>query len=882
MEWRAGDVVDGRYEVLGELGRGGMGVVHRVRHLGWGIDLAVKSPNRELFQSPDARRGFVAEAETWVSLGVHPHVCACHYVRVLDGVPRVFAEYLPGGSLRERIDDRRLYQGGRVEVLARLLDAAIQVAWGLGHAHGRGLVHQDVKPANVLVDADGTVKVTDFGLARARAVATTAPPDQDITAGVSVLVPSGGMTRAYASPEQLAGVALGRRSDVFSFAVSVLEMFTGELTWVAGPAAGEALAADRADGGPGSGLPVMPPGLAGLLARCLSQDPDRRPGSMGEIAAELAGIYQQVTGDVYPRAAPVPADLLADELNNRALSLLDLDRPDEARQAFTAALAADPRHLAATYNVGLIRWRGGQVTDDDLITELEQARADTGHAGLAAYLLAQVHAERGDLDSARQLLARADAERPGEPEVQALLRTVESSQTDSAQCAGKREMSWSRELSPGLLVSLSRDGRLAVTGHGDGTVRLWDVTSGSCLRILHGGSDIVSFVDISADGRCAVSVSSSENVVRFWDLADGRCLRTFTPDDPGRGPYWIKSLRLSADACLILAATDDGNIQVWDSRSGDLRHRLGGHENYVQYAKVEVSADGRRALSNPIPRLGDDRVIRLWDLDTGRILQELTGYPASANAMCFSADGHTAAIASEDHLIRLWDLTTGSCTRTVTAPGGRVLTSLALSEDARLALSGGDDMTVRLWDLDAGRCLRTFRGHPFQVRCLLMGADGQSGLSVAKDGVRWWTWELAHPHIAAPELSRPRRHAELSRLGGSVDALVAEAEQAMSAGRYAPALEALTRARAVPGYEREPRVLAAWRALAGRRPGSAFAAGGRPRSSPGTPHRMSAQSICPPTAGSRSPAAVTPRSGCGIPAAAGACESSRAATACTA
>jgi serine/threonine protein kinase len=439
VEWRAGDVVDGRYEVLGKLGRGGMGVVHRVRHLGWGIDLAVKSPNREVFQSPEARRGFVAEAETWVLLGVHPHVCACHYVRVLDGVPRVFAEYLPGGSLRQRIDDRRLYQGARVEVLARLLDAAIQVAWGLGHAHGRGLVHQDVKPANVLVDADGTVKVTDFGLARARAVAATGPPDQDITAGASVLVPFGGMTRAYASPEQLAGVPLGRRSDVFSFAVSVLEMFTGELTWVAGPAAGEALAAHRADGGAGSGLPVMPPGLAGLLARCLSQDPDRRAGSMVEIAAELTGIFQQVTGDVYPRAVPVPADLLADEQNNRALSLLDLGRPDEARQAFTAALSADPRHLAAAYNAGLIRWRGGQVTDDDLITELEQARADTGDAGLVAYLLAQVHAERGDLDSARQLLTRAGSERPGEPEVQALLRAVESGEiTGASASAGGR------------------------------------------------------------------------------------------------------------------------------------------------------------------------------------------------------------------------------------------------------------------------------------------------------------------------------------------------------------------------------------------------------------------------------------------------------------
>lgn len=107
-QWRVGDVVDGRYRVTGVHGQGAMGLVHRVRHLGWNIDLAVKSPRAHAYQDARRRERFVTEAEEWVALGLHPHVCACYYVRTLDGVPRIFAEDVSGGSLRERIADRSL------------------------------------------------------------------------------------------------------------------------------------------------------------------------------------------------------------------------------------------------------------------------------------------------------------------------------------------------------------------------------------------------------------------------------------------------------------------------------------------------------------------------------------------------------------------------------------------------------------------------------------------------------------------------------------------------------------------------------------------------------------------------------------------------------
>ncbi len=164
-EWTVGDVILGLYEVTGILGKGGMGKVYKVRHREWNIDLAVKSSLPELVESRTAVENFVREAETWVNLGLHPNAVNCYYVRTLGEIPRVFVECVEGGSLIDWIrglDGKppKLYEGQSDQVLERILDIAIQFAWGLHFAHEKGLIHQDVKPANVMMTPDGTVKVT--------------------------------------------------------------------------------------------------------------------------------------------------------------------------------------------------------------------------------------------------------------------------------------------------------------------------------------------------------------------------------------------------------------------------------------------------------------------------------------------------------------------------------------------------------------------------------------------------------------------------------------------------------------------------------------------------------------------------------------------------
>src|SRR5262249_6517877 len=94
--WHVGDVLLEQYEVTGELGEGGMGTVYKVHHRGWNVDLAVKSPKPDIFARAGGNENFVREAETWVTLDVHPHIVSCYYVRTLGGIPRIFAEYVEG------------------------------------------------------------------------------------------------------------------------------------------------------------------------------------------------------------------------------------------------------------------------------------------------------------------------------------------------------------------------------------------------------------------------------------------------------------------------------------------------------------------------------------------------------------------------------------------------------------------------------------------------------------------------------------------------------------------------------------------------------------------------------------------------------------------
>jgi len=284
LTWQPGDVLFDLYEVrpvvegLGDTAgekschRGGFGQVYKVYHRGWNLELAMKAPLPGVFENEDQVEDFTRECETWIGLGLHPHIVTCYYVRNLAGQPLVFAEYVAGGSLKEWIDSGLLYEGGHDAALKRILDIAIQSARGLHYAHEQGLVHQDVKPANIMLTPEGQTKISDFGTARARA---RSPAGTVTISPGTILVSQGGMTPAYCSPEQSLGKKLTRRTDIWSWGLTVLEMFTGEVTWASGVAAAQALQAYLKHGGEAEEIPPMPGELALLLARCFRGEQER-------------------------------------------------------------------------------------------------------------------------------------------------------------------------------------------------------------------------------------------------------------------------------------------------------------------------------------------------------------------------------------------------------------------------------------------------------------------------------------------------------------------------------------------------------------------------------------------------------------------------------
>jgi tetratricopeptide (TPR) repeat protein len=289
--WTEGLVLLDDFVVECELGEGGMGKVYLVRSRATGHPFAVKKAK---FRDETSRRNFLGELQAWIDLPEHPHLAACRFFRTVGDAVAIFGEYVEGGSLAAWIRD------GRVTDLALILDLAIQFAWGLHAAHEAGLIHQDAKPGNVLLTSDGRAKVADFGLARARARAGEEGP----TGWQSVLVSWGGMTPAYCSPEQASGRRLTRRTDVWSWGVSLLELFTGQVTWQRGTEAVRTLEGYLTAGPADARLPRMPVAVADVLRGCFRDQPDRRWATLAEVADALRAIYFQVIGRPYPRPVP--------------------------------------------------------------------------------------------------------------------------------------------------------------------------------------------------------------------------------------------------------------------------------------------------------------------------------------------------------------------------------------------------------------------------------------------------------------------------------------------------------------------------------------------------------------------------------------------------
>ncbi|MFJ9616190.1 protein kinase domain-containing protein [Streptomyces noursei] len=818
--WNTGDLVDGRYRLTRVVGHGGMGVVHRARHLGWGVDLAVKSLLPAYFVKARDVENFVAEARRWVSLGLHPNVCSCYYVRVLDGIPRLFSEYVRGGSLREAIDGGSLYDGDEKKVHARILRIGSHMARGLEYAHRRGVLHCDVKPANVLLEggADGIAKITDFGISESLAgvLEVAHLGAAGLGAGDLATPGGGGLTPAYASPEQKRREPLSPRSDVYSFAVTVREMFA------AAAAQDVVTLAPGSDptpvDAPGFDVAGAPPPVAELLERCLSDEPEQRPASMAEVAERFEALHAALAPDEPRLVPPKPAELRAAEHNNRALSHLDLGDRAAADAEFGKALEADPQHLDSAYNTGLLRWRRGEITDADLLAALDAASLHAGRPRHARALIAQTHLERGDVGGAREAVESALRDHPDDSEFLTVAQALTSGAAGNIAAARETPLPWYSPSDPDFppfgQVRFTRDGSRLISGDEHGTTRLWDVSTGACLRSCEGGDGWSVRVD-SSDGQHGLTYLQG-GTIRVWDFGTGRSLRLLPPSGAGE----VCAQQMSPDGGTAYAVTREGELLAWNLRrdAGTIRGalvrrlRFGG---MGEFPRLECGPDGESLLCYHGGFEGRLQVLSSSYRDGVRVLADSC---PRVRAMAWTPDG-TFAVVADDREIGVWGVATGRRERRLSVQGA--VTALSVDADARRVLTGDESGTVCLWDLVESRCVRTLTGPVTRgVVCdVRLSPDGRHAQAVGMDNtVRAWTVNAPSDYRATYQISRPRPAADLGSFGDTVRELVARADFALADFRHSAALGLLREARAIPGYERDAKVLELWRDLGRRLP----------------------------------------------------------------
>lgn len=690
------------YEILGELGRGGMGIVYKARQVKLKRLVALKMIHTSGQSGSQELTRFRIEAEAIARLQ-HPHIVQIYEVGEFNGHPFLSLEFVDGGSLAQRLDGepKDCRKAARlVQVLARAMHSA----------HERGIIHRDLKPANVLLTAQGDVKVTDFGLAKRLDARTVSPTGDGTVLG----------TPGYMAPEQ-ADCRLediGPATDVYALGAMLYEMLTGRppfrgenaLATILQVRSGEPVA-------PSVLRPDVPRDLEAICLRCLAKAPRQRYPRADALAHDLARFLAGEPVQARPTPAwerclkwtrrhPAFASLSALTVLITVLSLA-LIAWQWRRAESKARLAAEAHHQAQLLAANLAFDHG--------LAQCRQGDASRGILWLAR-CLEIAPADAAGLQQACRLNLAA-----WRPHVATLHACLEQGDSIGA-------------------VAWSPDRRTVVVGSDDGIVRFWDSTTGQPVGppLAHGGP--VKAVAFSPDGQLLLS-GSADCKACLWDLTRVRASGTAEPRHTWNHPDEVLAVAFSPDGQTILTGCQDHRARLWRI-SGDWRRDRFPHPDAV--VGVAFQPDGEQFVTVCANGTG-----RLWPT-TGPVRSAASPvfHHRPILAVAFSPDGKKVLLGSRDRTTRVCEATSGKAVgEAITHPSP--VHAVALSADGERILTGCGDGMARVWEASTGRPVGLPVAHPDAMRAVSFCPDGQRILTAGRDA-KARVWEVATGLPAGP------------------------------------------------------------------------------------------------------------------------------------